>query len=47
MSLRKPVCESNIEYTGNHVCSSKTVTHSVYHNAQCPSHLLLPVIPLK
>ncbi len=38
---------SNIEYIGNHVCSSKTVTHSVYHNAEYPSHLLLPVIPLK
>ena len=38
---------SNIEYIGNHVCSSKTVTHSVYHNAEHPSHLLLPVIPLK
>ncbi|MFH0915693.1 MAG: CocE/NonD family hydrolase [bacterium] len=37
---------SNIEYIGNHVCSSKTVTHGVYHNAEYPSHLLLPVIPL-
>jgi len=38
---------SNVEFIGNHVCSSKTVTHSVYHNAEYPSHLLLPVIPLK
>ncbi len=38
---------SNIEYVGNHVCSSKTVTHSVYHNAEYPSYLLLPVVPLK
>jgi hypothetical protein len=38
---------SNIEYIGNHVCSSKTVTHSVYHNAEYPSRLLLPVIPIK
>jgi uncharacterized protein len=38
---------SNIEYIGNHVCSSKAVTHSVYHNAEYPSHLLLPIIPLK
>jgi hypothetical protein len=47
VALHEPVYESNIEYIGNHVCSSETVTPSVYHNAQYPSHLLLPVIPLK
>jgi len=37
---------NNIEFICNHVCSSKTVTHSVNHNAEYPSYPLLPVIPL-
>jgi hypothetical protein len=36
---------TNVEYIPYHVCSSKTVTHSVYHDAQRPSHLLLPIVP--
>ena len=35
---------TNVEYIPYHVCSSETVTHSVYHDADRPSHLLLPVI---
>jgi predicted acyl esterase len=38
--------ETSVEYIPNHVCSSKTVLHKVYHNAEYPSHLLLPVIPV-
>ena len=37
--------ETYAEYIPNHVCSSKTVLHKVFHNAEYPSHLLLPVIP--
>ena len=37
--------ETNVEYIPNHVCSSQTVLHKIYHNAEYPSHLLLPVIP--
>ena len=37
--------ETFAEYIPNHVCSSKTVLHKVFHNAEYPSHLLLPVIP--
>jgi hypothetical protein len=36
--------ETYAEYIPNHVCSSKTVLHKVFHNAEHPSHLLLPVI---
>jgi uncharacterized protein len=28
-----------------HVCRSETVTHSIYHDAERPSHLLIPAIP--
>jgi hypothetical protein len=35
---------TNVEYIPYHVCSSRTVTHSVYHDAERPSHLLMPVI---
>ena len=38
--------ETYAEYIPNHVCSSKTVLHKVFHNADYPSHLLLPVIPI-
>jgi hypothetical protein len=27
-----------------HICSSKTVLHTIYHDADRPSHLLLPVV---
>jgi uncharacterized protein len=36
---------TNVEYIPYHVCCSETVTHSIYHDAKHPSHLLLPVIP--
>jgi uncharacterized protein len=36
---------TDVEYIPYHVCSSRTVVHSVYHDANHPSHLLLPVIP--
>jgi putative CocE/NonD family hydrolase len=35
---------TNVEYIPYHVCSSQTVTHRVYHDAERPSHLLLPII---
>jgi predicted acyl esterase len=38
--------ETFAEYIPNHVCSSRTVLHKIFHNAEYPSHLLLPVIPL-
>jgi uncharacterized protein len=36
---------TSVEYIPYHVCSSKTVTHRVYRDAERPSHLLLPIIP--
>ncbi|SHK03279.1 hypothetical protein SAMN05443637_10263 [Pseudonocardia thermophila] len=36
---------TGVEYIPYHVTSSQTVTHRVYHDADRPSHLLLPVIP--
>jgi putative CocE/NonD family hydrolase len=36
---------TNAEYVPNHICSSKTILHKIFHDAQRPSHLLLPVIP--
>jgi hypothetical protein len=36
---------TNVEYIPYHVCRSETVTHSIYHNARHPSHLLLPIVP--
>ena len=36
---------TNVEYIPYHVCSSRTVTHHIYHDSARPSHLLLPVIP--
>ena len=38
---------TNAEYVPNHISSSKTTLHKIYHDAQRPSHLLLPVIPQK
>ena len=38
--------ETFAEYIPNHVCSSKIVLHKVFHNAEYPSHLLLPVMSL-
>jgi putative CocE/NonD family hydrolase len=35
---------TNVEYIPYHVCSSATVTHSIYHDGDRPSHLLLPII---
>jgi putative CocE/NonD family hydrolase len=37
---------TNVEYQPYHIVSSKTVVHKVYRDAEHPSHLLLPVIPL-
>lgn len=36
---------TNVEYVPYHVCGSKTVVHKIYHNADYPSHLLLPIVP--
>jgi predicted acyl esterase len=36
---------TNVEYIPYHICSSRTVLHSIFHNPAHPSHLLLPVIP--
>jgi putative CocE/NonD family hydrolase len=36
---------TNVEYIPYHICSSKTVTHRIYRDADRPSHLLLPIIP--
>jgi len=36
---------TNAEYVPNHICSSRTTVHKIYHDARRPSHLLLPVIP--
>ena len=35
---------TNVEYIPYHVCRSETVTHSIFHDAERPSHLLLPVV---
>jgi predicted acyl esterase len=35
---------TNAEYVPNHICSSATVVHRVFHDPQRPSHLLLPVV---
>ncbi len=35
---------TDVEYIPYHVCRSETVTHSIYHDAEHPSHLLIPVI---
>ncbi|GGD00589.1 CocE/NonD family hydrolase [Undibacterium terreum] len=37
---------TDVEYIPYHVCSSTTVTHKIYRDAERPSHLLLPIIPL-
>ena len=36
---------TNAEYVPNHVFSSRTTLHKIYHDARRPSHLLLPIIP--
>lgn len=36
---------TNVEYIPYHIASSRTTLHRVYHDANHPSHLLLPVIP--
>jgi hypothetical protein len=35
---------TNVEYIPYHVCSSRTVTHSIFHDSEHPSHLLVPLI---
>jgi putative CocE/NonD family hydrolase len=37
----------DVEYAPYHLCSSKTVVHKIYHDTAHPSHLLLPIIPVK
>jgi hypothetical protein len=37
----------DVEYAPYHLCSSRTVVHKIYHDEKHPSHLILPVIPLK
>ena len=36
---------TNVEYAPYHICSSETVLHRIYHDAERPSHVLLPVVP--
>jgi predicted acyl esterase len=36
---------TNAEYIPYHICSARTITHRIYHDAEHPSHLLLGVIP--
>lgn len=36
---------TNAEYVPNHVVSSRTTLHKIYHDARRPSHLLLPIVP--
>jgi len=36
---------TNAEYVPYHICRATTVLHKIYHDANRPSHLLLPVIP--
>jgi uncharacterized protein len=36
---------SHVEYIPYHVCSSGTVTHKVYRDAERPPQLLLPIVP--
>jgi uncharacterized protein len=36
---------TNVEYVPNHICSSRTTLHKIYHDGRRPSHLLLPIIP--
>jgi uncharacterized protein len=46
LDLAEGVCgETSVEYIPYHICSSKTVVHRVHHNAEYPSHLLVPIIP--
>ena len=37
---------TNAEYVPYHICSAATTLHTIYHDTQRPSHLVLPVIPL-
>jgi uncharacterized protein len=36
---------TNAEYVPNHIVSSQTTLHKIYHDGKRPSHLLLPIIP--
>jgi hypothetical protein len=35
---------TNAEYVPNHIVSTRTTLHKIYHDAKRPSHMLLPVI---
>ena len=35
---------TNAEYIPYHICSARTVVHTIFHDTSRPSHLLLPVI---
>jgi putative CocE/NonD family hydrolase len=37
---------TNAEYVPYHICSARTTLHTIYHDTEHPSHLLLPVIPV-
>ena len=36
---------TNVEYIPNHIGSSRTTLHKIFHDVNHPSHLLLPFIP--
>ena len=36
-----------VEYAPYQLCSRKTVVHRTHHDEKHPSHVMLPVIPLK
>jgi putative CocE/NonD family hydrolase len=36
---------TNVEYIANHICTTRTTLHKIYHSEKYPSHLLLPIIP--
>jgi len=38
---------TNVEYIPYHICQNRTVYHKIFRDAEHPSHLLLPVIPVK
>lgn len=38
---------TNAEYIPYHICSARTTLHHIYHDARRPSHLLLPLIPIR
>ncbi|MDS0526699.1 CocE/NonD family hydrolase [Clostridium sp. SHJSY1] len=38
---------TNVECIPYHICQNKTVYHKIYRDGKHPSHLLLPIIPIK